>query len=33
MNHLVVVLGIIAIIASVFLSKWAEEKQKRKDIS
>ncbi|WP_414464897.1 hypothetical protein [Klebsiella michiganensis] len=30
MNHLVVVLGIIAIIASVFLSKWAEEKQKKK---
>ncbi|MER1639840.1 hypothetical protein [Klebsiella aerogenes] len=30
MNYFVVALGIIAIIASVFLSKWAEEQHKKK---
>ncbi|WP_407084807.1 hypothetical protein [Pluralibacter gergoviae] len=30
MNYLVVAFGVIAIIASVFLSKWAEEQHKKK---
>ncbi len=30
MNYFVVALGVIAIIASVFLSKWAEEQHKKK---